>query len=94
MQSFRRSRYLHQLLGGYLSPQLAKSLSDCTNEHSLQKTLELSPKKIVTLFADIQDFTNISEQVDFENLKIFLDWYTDSVSAIFLRFGGYIDKFL
>lgn len=61
---------------------------------TLGRSLQLSSKKVITLFADIQDFTTISESLEFDRLKSFLDWYTDNISEIFLRHGGYIDKFL
>jgi adenylate cyclase len=74
----------------YLSPQIYKSI------FSGQKdvTIATERKKLTIFFSDIKDFTAISERLQPEDLTALLNEYFTEMSAIALRHGGTVDKFI
>ncbi len=71
-----------------VSPEIIKQLDP--NQLELGGT-----KKVLSvLFADIRDFTSLSEKIAPENLIILLNKYLSCASNIILENGGTIDKFL
>jgi class 3 adenylate cyclase len=74
----------------YLSPQIYKSI------FSGQKdvTIATERKKLSIFFSDIKDFTAISERLQPEDLTALLNEYFTEMSAIALRYGGTVDKFI
>jgi adenylate cyclase len=77
-------------LAKYLSPQIYKSI------FSGQKDVELATerKKLTIFFSDIKDFTAISERLQPEDLTQVLNEYFTDMSAIALRHGATVDKFV
>jgi adenylate cyclase len=74
----------------YLSPHITKSLIESSRE------LELGGvrKKVAILFADIRNFTTLSEAMEPEAVVKFLnDYFTHMVDIIF-KYGGTVDKFV
>ncbi len=74
----------------YLSPQVYKSI------FSGQKdvTIATERKKLTIFFSDIKDFTEISEQLQPEDLTALLNEYFTEMSNIALRHGATVDKFI
>lgn len=74
----------------YLSPQIYKSI------FSGQKDVAIATerKKLTIFFSDIKDFTAISERLQPEDLTALLNEYFTEMSAIALRHGGTVDKFI
>lgn len=76
-----------------------KELDNLINNSSLEKNTqkirlyEGERREVTVLFADIKGFTNLSENLDPEQLKILLDKtmliFTQSVK----KYGGYVDKY-
>jgi adenylate cyclase len=78
----------HRLFERMVSPEIIKQLDP--NQLELGGT-----KKVLTvLFADIHDFTSLSEKTAPENLIVLLNKYLSCATNIILEYGGTIDKFL
>ncbi|MBA1158123.1 adenylate/guanylate cyclase domain-containing protein [Microvirga mediterraneensis] len=77
-------------LAKYLSPQIYKSI------FSGQKDVAIATerKKLTIFFSDIKDFTTIAERLQPEDLTQLLNEYFTEMSAIALRHGATIDKFV
>lgn len=74
----------------YLSPHIAKSLIESSRE------LELGGvrKKVAILFADIRNFTSMSEEMEPEAVVKFLNDYFTHIVDIIFKYGGTVDKFV
>jgi class 3 adenylate cyclase len=81
---------LSMKISRYLSPQIYKSI------FSGQKdvTIHTERKKLTIFFSDIKDFTSITERLQPEEITQLLNEYFTEMSAIALRHGGTIDKFI
>ncbi|QRM29373.1 adenylate/guanylate cyclase domain-containing protein [Microvirga sp. VF16] len=77
-------------LAKYLSPQVYKSIFSGEKD----VTIETERKKLTIFFSDIKDFTAISERLQPEDLTALLNEYFTEMSAIALRHGGTVDKFI
>jgi class 3 adenylate cyclase len=77
-------------LSRYLSPQIYKSIF--TGEKDV--TIHTERKKLTIFFSDIKDFTATTEQLQPEEITVLLNEYFTEMSAIALRHGGTIDKFI
>jgi class 3 adenylate cyclase len=74
----------------YLSPQIYKSIFSGTKDAAL--TTER--KKLTIFFSDIKDFTALTERLQPEDLTTVLNEYFTEMSAIALKHGATIDKFI
>jgi len=74
----------------YLPPQIYKSI------FSGQKDVAIATerKKLTIFFSDIKDFTAISERLQPEDLTALLNQYFTEMSAIALKHGATVDKFI
>ena len=74
----------------YLSPQIYKSI------FSGQRDVAISTerKKLTIFFSDIKDFTSTTERLQPEDLTALLNEYFTEMSAIALRHGATVDKFI
>jgi class 3 adenylate cyclase len=74
----------------YLSPQIYKSI------FSGQKEVAIATerKKLTIFFSDIKDFTATTERLQPEELTALLNEYLTEMSAIALKHGGTVDKFI
>jgi adenylate cyclase len=81
---------LSMKISRYLSPQIYKSI------FSGQKdvTIHTERKKLTIFFSDIKDFTATTEQLQPEEITRLLNEYFTEMSAIALKHGGTIDKFV
>ncbi len=79
-----------QKLSRYLSPQLYKSIF--AGEKDV--TIETERKKLTILFSDIKDFTAATERRQPEEVTTLLNEYFTEMSAIALRHGATVDKFI
>ena len=78
-----------QLFGRYVSTQVAnRVLQSNGNELGGQK------KRVTILFADIRNFTTMSEQMAPEQVVDFLNAYFSEMVAAVIEEGGYLDKFI
>ena len=74
----------------YLSPQVYKSIFSGQKDASI--TTER--KKLTIFFSDIKDFTATTERLQPEELTALLNEYFTEMSAIALKHGGTVDKFI
>ncbi|CAN5383908.1 adenylate/guanylate cyclase domain-containing protein [soil metagenome] len=74
----------------YLSPQLYKSIF--AGEKDV--TIQTERKKLTIFFSDIKDFTATTEQLQPEEITALLNEYFTEMSAIAMRHGGTVDKFI
>ena len=81
---------LSMKISRYLSPQIYKSI------FSGQKdvVIHTERKKLTIFFSDIKDFTATTERLQPEQITRLLNEYFTEMSAIALRYGGTIDKFV
>src|SRR5437764_1702422 len=74
----------------YLSPQIYKSILSGQKD----VTISTERKKLTIFFSDIKDFTATTERLQPEQITLLLNEYFTEMSAIALRYGGTIDKFV
>ena len=86
--SFLRS--IAAKLARYLSPQIYKSIFSGERDAAIQT----ERKKLTIFFSDIADFTAITERTQPEEITRLLNEYFTEMSAIALRHGGTVDKFI
>ncbi len=81
---------LSMKISRYLSPQIYKSI------FSGQKdvTIHTERKKLTIFFSDIKDFTATAERLQPEQTTQLLNEYFTEMSAIALKHGGTVDKFV
>lgn len=81
---------LSMKISRYISPQIYKSI------FSGQKdvTIHTERKKLTIFFSDIQNFTATTERLQPEAITQLLNEYFTEMSAIALKHGGTIDKFI
>jgi class 3 adenylate cyclase len=79
----------HQL-AKYISPQLYQSI--ITGERDV--TIESKRKKLTIFFSDIVDFTEITDQLESEELTALLNEYLTEMSLIADKYGATFDKFI
>jgi adenylate cyclase len=74
----------------YISPQIYKSIFSGQRD----VTIATERKKLTIFFSDIQDFTATTERLQPEDLTALLNEYFTEMSAIALRHGATVDKFI
>lgn len=77
-------------LAKYLSPQVWEMIFS-GKKHV---RLETQRKKLTVFFSDIKGFTELSEELEAEQLTDLLNTYLNEMSKIVLKYGGTIDKFV
>lgn len=77
-------------LSKYLAPQVYQSIFSSEQEVSL----ETKRKKLTVFFSDIKDFTQITDDLEAEDLANLLNEYFSEMSQIALEYGATIDKFI
>lgn len=81
---------LSMKISRYLSPQVYKSIFSGQKE----VTIYTERKKLTIFFSDIKDFTATTERLQPEQITRLLNEYFTEMSAIALKHGGTIDKFV
>ncbi|WP_146344593.1 adenylate/guanylate cyclase domain-containing protein [Phaeobacter marinintestinus] len=89
----KRSKVMENLsaqLGKFLSPQLVQSIIR-GNELAV---ISSRRRKLTVFFSDIVGFSEITEQMESEELTTLLNSYLTEMSSIAMAHGGTIDKFI
>jgi class 3 adenylate cyclase len=81
---------LSMKISRYLSPQIYKSIFSGEKD----VTIHTERKKLTIFFSDIKDFTVATERLQPEQFTLLLNEYFTEMSAIALKHGGTIDKFI
>ena len=81
---------LSKKISRYLSPQIYKSIFSGRKD----VVIHTERKKLTIFFSDIKDFTATTERLQPEQITLLLNEYFTEMSAIALRHGGTIDKFV
>jgi len=81
---------LSSKLSKYLAPQVYQSIFSSEQDVSL----ETKRKKLTVFFSDIKDFTQITDDLEAEDLAGLLNEYFSEMSQIALKHGATIDKFI
>lgn len=74
----------------YLAPQIYKSIFSGEKD----VTIHTERKKLTIFFSDIKDFTATTERLQPEEITALLNEYFTEMSAIALKYGGTVDKFI
>ena len=81
---------LMQLFGQYVPPQIVDQISK--NPDALDMTG--TSKQLTVFFCDLQNFSNVAEQLNPKQLTLLLNEYFDEMTAILYRHGATIDKYI
>lgn len=81
---------LHDIYGQYAS----SAYIDKMLEHPEQHTLEGRSKMMTVLFADVRNFTSISESLDAIGVKNFLNQLFTALTEVIFEYKGTIDKYV
>jgi class 3 adenylate cyclase/HAMP domain-containing protein len=93
VQEKNRAEMLQTLSGKlakYLSPQIVESIFSGEKD----VTLGSSRKKLTIFFSDIVGFTDTTDKMESEDLTGLLNSYLDEMTAIALRYGATVDKYI
>ena len=77
-------------LAKYLSPQIHQQIFSGKQSAEVKS----NRKKLTVFFSDIVNFTDISDELESEEMTNLLNFYLNEMSQIALKFGGTIDKFI
>jgi adenylate cyclase len=84
-------RFVKELFGRYISPQIAKEIVSRADTGELH--LGGEQREISVLFADIRNFTQISEQLSPEATVKMLNTYLSVVADAIVQHDGIVNKF-
>ena len=84
-------RFVKDLFGRYVSPQVANQILDLADAGTLQ--LGGERREVTILFADIRQFTRMSEQMSPEAIVQMLNTYLSVMIDRVLENGGMVNKF-
>ena len=85
------NRFVKELFGKYVSPQISKKIISMANEGGLK--LGGEEREVTVLFADIRNFTSISEQLKPEEVVNMLNICLPVVIEAIVQNGGLVNKF-
>lgn len=77
-------------LAKYLSPQIHQQIFSGKQDAEVKS----NRKKLTVFFSDIVGFTDISDELESEEMTNLLNFYLNEMSQIALKFGGTIDKYI
>jgi adenylate cyclase len=93
-QEHEERQLVMQLFGRHVTPEIAETIWQNRNQF-LQEGQLLGQRVTATvLFTDLQNFSTISEQLEPEDLMLWLNEYMSAMSQLVLEQGGIVDKFI
>jgi len=91
IKEYNRHHSIQQMFGQYIPPQVVEQLS---KSDDLVDTLEGERRELTVLFADIRNFTSLSETLSATELKKLLNAYFTPMTEIIFNHRGTIDKYV
>jgi class 3 adenylate cyclase len=86
----RQRAFIQDAFGRYVSPEVVEQMVRDPSRMSLE-----GERRFMTyLFSDIENFTTMSEKMESKELSRLLNGYMDGMTAIVIRHGGMVDKFI
>jgi len=85
-------RFVKELFGRYISPQIAKEIVSRADSGQLQ--LGGEQREVSVFFADIRGFTRISEQLSPEAVMQMLNTYLSVIADTVIEHSGIVNKFV
>jgi len=85
-------RFVKELFGRYISPQIAKEIVSRADAGQLQ--LGGEEREVSVFFADIRGFTRISEQLSPEAVMQMLNTYLSVIADAVVQHDGIVNKFV
>mgnify|MGYP002700074974 FL=1 len=86
----RHKRAITRLFGQYVPPQLVKEMA----KQPEQITLDGQSKELTVLFADVRNFTNISEAISPKELTLLMNQILTPMTEAIYRNMGTVDKYM
>ncbi len=90
MMTIKKERHIRNNMERYISPNLIDQLTKTSGEIKLDG----EKREITVLFADIKNFTKMSEQMSVENVFSMLNQVFSRISEIIFKHDGTLDKFI
>ena len=90
IMAIKRERQLRNNMERYISPNLIEQLAQTSGDIKLDG----EKRTITVLFADIKNFTKMSEKLSVENIFSMLNQIFSEVSQIIFKHDGTLDKFI
>lgn len=87
---FRQGRAMTNLFGEYVAPELVEVMADDPARYSM----EGEKRELTILFADVRGFTTISEKLEANELREYINLYLTSVSQDIQKNRGTLDKYI
>ena len=87
----RDKRFVKELFGRYISPQIANEIVSRADAGDLH--LGGEQREVSVLFADIRNFTTISEQLSPEDIVKMLNTYLSVIADAVVKHNGIVNKF-
>jgi adenylate cyclase len=84
----KEKRRVRTAFGQYLSPEVIRRL--LLNP----KLVEPRKTEITVMFSDIRGFTTISENLDAQDLAVFLNQYLSDMTKLVFEYAGTLDKYI
>ena len=91
--SFEQNKKIENIskkIAKYIPPQI----NDALFKGDYDTNIETKRKKLTIFFSDIKNFTSVSENLQPEDLTKYLNEYFSEMTAIALKYGGTIDKYI
>ncbi len=87
----RARRAMVDLFGEYVSPELVERMADDPQRY---RNLRSENRELTILFADMRGFTRISESLEPEQLREYLNEVLTVLTEVVYRYGGTVDKYI
>lgn len=87
---FRKSHAMAALFGEYVTPELVKIMAEDPEHYSM----EGDKRELTILFADVRGFTTISEELEANDLREYINLYLTAMSGDIRGKCGTLDKYI
>jgi adenylate cyclase len=87
---FRKGRAMTNLFGEYVAPELVEVMADDPEHYNM----EGDKRELTIMFADVRNFTTISESLEANDLREFINEYLTAMSEDIRGNRGTLDKYI